>query len=296
MQYATCWRGALAGLVLIAGLSRVAPAQDGQEGSNFFYVVRTTGNWVVDDGTDPLRPLQRIKANARIGVQRGSAVDSNYMIVLRDPRTLQTRAWTCKPVARCSTTREAARLPLAGPPMRTSERTTGLFLHLSDAEERSRARTVGARGGELDLGLFVLVADSARVDARPLGGGIDTTGHAKLVARFCELAGDRPRTDCPTPPTDDACSRADWAHCTLPSVTPPAAVAIEILTRDQPSRPESLVARAVGVVTTLGSRARLAELAQLYASDLDALRAQLTDEEFHALQAAAALAIARSRD
>jgi hypothetical protein len=291
MQYAACWYSALTCATLIAGLSRVAPAQ---ESPRVFYVVRTTGNWVVGDGTEPVRPLQRIEATARIGVQRGVAVKSNYEIVLRDPRTLQTHTWVCKPVARCSTTREAGRLSSAGPLMKTSQRTAALFVHLSGAEERSRARTVGARGSELDLGLLVLVADSARLDARPLRGGIDTAG-AKLVARFCELAGERPRTDCATSPTDE-CALADWASCTLRSVAPPAAVAIAILTRDQPSRPDNLVARAVGVVTTLGGRARVAALAQLYTNDLAALRAQLTNQEFRALQAAAALAIANSRD
>jgi len=293
MQYAAYWRSALTCVTLIAGLSRTARAQEGQR---FFYVVRVTGHWVAGNAAEPLRPLQRIKASETIGVQRTSAADSTYEIVLRDPRTLRTATWACKPVARCSTRREAARLSFAGPAVKTSQRTAALFVRLSDAEERARVKMVGARGGGLDLGLFVLVVDSERVDARPLGGGIDTTGGATLVARFCKLTSEHPHPDCSTPSNDDACALRDWAHCTLPSVAPPAAVAIEILTRDHTSRPDNLVARAVGVVTTLGSRPRVAALAQLYSSDLAAMRAQLTDQEFRALQAAAALATAQARD
>lgn len=291
MSYAACWRSAVACVPLLVGLPCVARGQE----TSFFYVVRATGNWVAGRDTEPLRPLQRVGTKDTIRIRSGSKVDSTYVIVLRDPRTLRTATWACKPVARCSARREAAQLSFATLGMTTSPRTASLFLRLSDDEERSRAKMVGARGSELHLGLFVLAADSARVDARPLGGGIDTTGGAKLVARFCRLTSDRPRTDCRTSPSDE-CALSDWAHCTLPRVTQPRAVAIEILARDQASRSADPVARAVGIVTTPANHARVAALAQLYTNDLAAIRAQLTDEEFRALHTAAALAIAQSRD
>ncbi len=244
------------------------------------YVVRSVGDWVAFDTTParPLGPLSRVAPDAQVGLRSPKSIDTAYTLVLRDPRSLRTAQWSCKPVAQCLARRQASQLTLAGPAPAVSPRASGLFVHLADdAEARARVRLVGARGVQDDLGLIVLASDSAiatdSIIARVTG---DREG---LVLRICPIAGD----------TGGDCD----GH--VPRVSRPTAVTVGVYRRSGQRLSGPPVATGVAIVTPRDARADIAALTAEYWRDLLAIRASVTRDEFRALTLAAALEIARSR-
>jgi hypothetical protein len=284
---------------LVTLASCAALAQSPQPGH--LYVARVVGDWVVSgpDGMHPLHSLERVARAARVGVRAGARADTGYTLVLRDPQSLRSATWTCNPVTRCSVERPVAQLTFSGAPIPTSPRTSALFVHVGEsADERSRVKLVGARGGASDWGPIVLVADSGWLDVEPLAArlGPDAAG---VVGRICPLVGD------PASRTPECAGgrqvRAD--DCELTQTRCPfhaaagsaTAITIEVFTQAQSTLSEAPIARAFGIASSRSARQRYAALADRYRHDFDALGTLVTDAELRALQATATVIIARGR-
>lgn len=266
------------------------------------YVVQAVGDWIaVKEGRlVPLTPLTRVPADARVRVRAYASVDTAYSLTLRDPRSLRTATWTCKPVARCRSERRTSELTFAGSPIPASPRTSALFVKLGDgAEARRRVKLVGARGSGQDWGLIVFVADSGWLDTAPLAQllGSDRKG---AVLRLCDVpshtqAGNRACPDAPEVGEED-CALDATARCRVPnSYQGTIAATIEVLIRRGTSLPNPPVGTAVAIITSRERRAQVANLTSEYWRDLLAIREHVTDAEFRALTLTAALEIARPR-
>lgn len=243
------------------------------------YVVRSVGDWVVfEDTVRALGPLSRVAPSARVGLRSTSSIDTAYTLVLRDPRSLRTAQWSCKPVAQCRTTRQVSQLTLVGPALAASPRASGLFVHLADDEEsRARVRLVGARGVQEDWGLIVLTSDTSALATDSIIARV-TGDREGLVLRICQIAGD----------AGDACD----SH--VPRVSKPTAVTVAVYPHNGQRLSGPSVATAVAIVAPRDARAAIAALTDDYWRDLLAIRASVTRDEFRALTVAAALDIARS--
>jgi hypothetical protein len=257
------------------------------------YVVRSVGDWVAfekdtarppgslsrvaKDILRPLGPLSRVAPDTRVGLRSTKSIDTAYTLVLRDPRSLRTAQWSCKPVAQCLARRPASQLTLVGPALAASPRTSGLFVHLADdAEARARVRLVGARGVQDDLGLIVLTTDSSATDsilARVTGERED------LVVRICPIAGD----------AGGDCGGHD------PRASHPTAVTVAVYRRSGQRLSGPPLATGVAIVTPRDAQAAIAGLTADYWRDLLAIRPSVTRDEFRGLTLAAALEIARPR-
>lgn len=278
------------------------------------YVVRSVGDWVAfekdtarppgspsrvaKDILRPLGPLARVAPDTRVGLRSTKSIDTAYTLVLRDPRSLRTAQWSCKPVAQCLAARPASQLTLVGPAPAASPRTSGLFVHLADdAETRARVRLVGARGVQEDWGLIVLTSDSSAIATDSIRARVPGE-RDDLVVRICPIAGDAgadcDRADAHTVRTGD-CSLDGVARCHVSGARQPTAVTVAVYRRSGQRLPEPPVATAVAVVAPRDARAAIASLTADYWRDLLAIRSSVTRDEFRALTVAAALEIARSR-
>jgi len=277
------------------------------------YVVRSVGDWVAfekdtarqsgsvsrvaKDILRPLGPLSLVAPDTRVGLRSTKSIDTAYTLVLRDPRSLRTAQWSCKPVAQCLAQRPASQLTLVGPALAASPRTSGLFVHLADdAEARARVRLVGARGVQDDLGLTVLTSDSSTIATDSIVARL-TGDREGLVLRICSITGDAggdcDGTDARGLRADD-CQLDSSAHCHVARDGRPTAVTVAVYRRNGQRLTGPPLATGVAIVTPRDTRAAIAAATADYWRDLLAIRASVTRDEFRALTLAAALEIARS--
>ena len=274
----------------------------GQENTRYVYVAQVVGDWVLraqgEKGGVPLRPLTRIPVTAQIGVAPGAVADTSHVLVLRDPRSLRTATVRCVPVARCRAERRVSDLSFGGSAATASARTGALFVHLEGGpEQRSRVKLVGARGASQDWGILVLTWDSLTLDVRPLVARIDAD-QATFVARVCPLTS---ATSAAPACLDerairpDDCALTSRARCAFPALDPAnVAVAVEVFERKGTELATDPVARAFAIITREPDRRQLTALADAYWKELEALRGDVSPEEFDALTAAAVWEAART--
>jgi len=270
-------------MALGIGLPMAWPSVDAAQDSAAVnrYVVRSVGDWVAfeKDAMRPLGPLSRVAPDTPVGLRSTKSIDTAYTLVLRDPRSLLTAQWSCKPVALCLARRPASQLTLGGPALAASPRTSGLFVHLADdAETRARVRLVGARGAQDDLGLIVLTSDSSGIATDSILARV-TGEREDLVVRICPIAGD----------AGGDCGGHD------PRARNPTAVTVAVYRRSGQRLSGPPLATGVAIVAPRDTRAAIAALTADYWRDLLAIRTSVTRDEFRALTLAAALEIARSR-
>jgi hypothetical protein len=286
---------AVPALCLSSGAARV----DAQDAARPLYVARAVGSWVVmgSRGPRPLSALDTLSAGASISVAANARVDTTFELLLRDPRSLRTARWSCKPVGRCSAPHVASELGFEAGTLKTSARTGALFVHLGeDDEERSRVKLVGARGVARDWGLIVVSADAGQLDLHPLLQLADRV-EEELVARVCVIS--RTGAVAPHCRTEQTIGEGDCVlnaarACVLAGNAGTLAIRIDVYPRADSMIAEQPAARAYAVVASPQARPRLMELAGAYMRDIDALSSSISPQERTALEAAAARELALS--
>lgn len=274
-----------------------------QEHAPGLYVAQLVGEWTVTGSSRPLRVLDRVASTASVGVAPGSKVTPLFALVLRDPISLRTASIRCDPVARCASERRVADLEFSGSAVPLPPRVGALFVQLSGSrEEWRRVVQVGSRGEAADVGLISLAIDSAGVDLGPLKEGLVPGSHQRIV-RLCPLVGEGglARPEClggPDPQPGD-CSLEGGAPCKAGSaVSSGSVVTILVYQRQDEATVLQLLITGIAVLFEPDRYALGERVISSWQNDLKPLRGIVSQQEFRALETAAALgaAVADSLD
>ena len=263
----------------------------------YLYVVKSVGEWVVssDVPNRALRPLSHLTSGQRVALRYPERVDTSNVLLLRDPMSLRVARIQCKPVLVCRVPQRVEGLTFSSPAMPVAKATSALFARLGEGSEgRANVRQVGARGVEQDWGVLVLASDAGAVGldeiTARLGG--DRTG---LSLRVCSLlpAVAMHSAICDNSGEPLATCRLDTTSRCISGVTRATPVSIEIVAHRTGSNSPT-IAFAVGVLVPRPSRSAVDRALTRFTRDLQAIRAQLSEDEHRGLLRAAVLAVTPS--
>ena len=250
------------------------------------YVARVSGEWVAVAGGDsvPLAALSRVSSQALVRYVGADPRARGGLLVVRDPRTLGKATLRCGPATHCESPADVARLRFETS-SGADARTTAIATRLGEQESlRERIRLVGARGGERDLGLVMLVSGDADLS----GLAAQLAAPASLVARFCTLEQGTADDDCllsRRPLTED---------CPLSSVRcalRPGAYRVDVFARERSMLGTLAVAAGVAVVVEPARRDAVEARRRALWGALSAMRSEFGDDEWRGLLGSAAIGL-----